>query len=145
MKVFISWSGDAGKAAARAVGQSLSDVFTGVEPWISAVNIQPGQQWFAELMKALEDSRFAIACVTKRSLSAPWIMFESGAVSAKFASPKLVPLLLDCVAEDLVDPLARFNGVVFDEDSMRGLFASINASVGAPLATKALSAAFKEV
>ena len=145
MKVFISWSGDAGKAAARAVGQSLSDVFTGVEPWISAVNIQPGQQWFAELMKALEDSRFAIACVTKRSLSAPWIMFESGAVSAKFASPKLVPLLLDCVAEDLVDPLARFNGVVFDEDSMRGLFASINASVGASLATKALSAAFKEV
>ena len=28
---------------------------------------------------------------------------------------------------------------------MRGLFASINASVGAPLASKALSAAFKDV
>jgi TIR domain-containing protein len=145
MKVFISWSGDAGKAAARAIGQSISDVFTGVEPWISAVNIQAGQEWFAELMKALEDSRFGIACVTKRSLSAPWIMFESGALSAKFGSPKLVPVMLDCVAKDLVDPLARFNGVLFDEDSMRGLFASINASVGAPLASKALSAAFKDV
>lgn len=145
MKVFISWSGDVGKAAARAIGQSISDVFTGVEPWISAVNIQAGQEWFAELMEALEDSRFGIACVTKRSLSAPWIMFESGALSAKFGSPKLVPLMLDCVAKDLVDPLARFNGVLFDEDSMRGLFASINASVGAPLAPKALSAAFKDV
>lgn len=145
MKVFISWSGDAGKAAAHAIGQSVSDAFTGVEPWISSVNIQAGQQWFAELMKALEDSRFAIACVTKRSLSAPWIMFESGALSAKLGSPKLVPLMLDCVVKDLADPLARFNGVLFDEDSMRGLFASINASVGAPLAPKALSATFKAV
>jgi len=145
MNVFISWSGDAGKAAASAIGQSVSDVFTGVEPWISAVNIQAGQQWFAELMKALEDSRFGIVCVTKRSLTAPWIMFESGALSAKFGSPKLVPLMLDCVPKDLVDPLARFNGVLFNEDSMRGLFASINASVGAPLAPKALTAAFKDV
>ncbi|MEQ1845416.1 MAG: toll/interleukin-1 receptor domain-containing protein [Nitrospira sp.] len=145
MKVFISWSGDAGKAAARAIGQSVSDVFTGVEPWISAVNIQAGEQWFAELMKALEDSRFAIACVTKRSLNSPWIMFESGALSAKLGSPKLVPLMLDCVVKDLVDPLARFNGVLFDKDSVRRLFASINASVGAPLAPKALSAAFEDV
>jgi hypothetical protein len=145
MKVFISWSGDASRAAACAIGQSVTDVFTGVEPWISAVNIQAGQQWFAELMKALEDSQFAIVCVTKRSLSAPWIMFESGALSAKLGSTKLVPLMLDCVVQDLVDPLARFNGVLFGEDSMRGLFASINASVGTPLAPKALKAAFNDV
>ena len=145
MKVFISWSGDTGKAAATALGQSVSDVFAGVEPWISAVDIQAGQQWFAELMTALEDSRFAIACVTKRTLGAPWIMFESGALSAKFGSAKLVPLMLDCVAKDLVDPLARFNGVQFDEEGMRSLFVSINKSVGAPLAAKALSAALKDV
>ncbi|HZR01965.1 MAG TPA: toll/interleukin-1 receptor domain-containing protein [Burkholderiales bacterium] len=145
MKVFISWSGEASKAAGLAIGQSVADVFTGVEPWISAVNIQAGQQWFAELMKALEDSKFAIVCVTKRSLAAPWIMFESGALSAKFGSPKLVPLILDCGVQDLVDPLARFNGVLFDADSMRGLFTSINASVGNPLAPKALKAAFNDV
>jgi hypothetical protein len=145
MKVFISWSGDASKAVARAIGQSVTDVFTGVEPWISAVNIQAGQQWFAELMNALEHSQFAIVCVTKRSLSAPWIMFESGALSAKFGSPKLVPLMLDCVVQDLVDPLARFNGVLFDEESMGALFESINESVGGPLAPKALKAAFNEV
>lgn len=142
MNVFLSWSGDTGKAVALAVGQGVSDVFTGVNPWISAVNIQAGQQWFAELMKALEDSEFAIACLTKRSLSSPWIMFESGAVSAKFGSPKLVPLLIDCTAKDLVDPLARFNAVAFDEAGMRGLFTSINASVGSPVAPKALKAAF---
>ena len=145
MKVFISWSGEASKAAGLAIAQSVADVFTGVETWISAVNIQAGQQWFAELMKALEDSKFAIACITKRSLAAPWIMFESGALSAKFESPKLVPLMLDCGVQDLVDPLARFNGVLFDAESMHGLFMSINASVGSPLAPKALRAAFNEV
>ena len=145
MNVFISWSGDTGKAVALAVGQSVSDVFTGVKPWISAVNIQAGQQWFAELMKALEDSEFARACLTKRSLKSPWIMFESGAVSARFGSPKLVPLLIDCTEKELIDPLARFNAVMFDEPGMRGLFTSINASVGSPLAPKALKAAFMGV
>lgn len=145
MKVFISWSGDAGKAAANAINQSVVDVFTGVDPWISTLNIQAEHLWFAELMKALEDSQFAIVCVTKRSLRAPWIMFESGALSAKFGSSKLVPLMLDCVVQDLVDPLARFNGVQFDEDGMRKLFASINASVGTPLAPRALKAAFEAV
>ena len=53
--------------------------------------------------------------------------------------------MLGCVPKDLVDPLARFNGVLFDEDSMGGLFNSINASVGSPLAPKALRAAFKDV
>jgi len=145
VKVFISWSGDAGKLAAIAIGQSVSDVFSRVEPWISAVNIQAGQQWFPELMKALDDSHFGIACVTKRSLSAPWIMFECGALSAKFGSPKLVPLMLDDDVNNLADPLARFNGVLFDEQSMRGLFASINESVGTPLTARALNAAFKDV
>lgn len=145
MKVFLSWSGDAGNAAARALGASISDVFTEVEPWMSAMSIQAGQQWFAELMKALEDSRFAIVCVTKRSLGAPWVMFESGALSAKFGEPRIVPLLLDCDVEDLVDPLARFNAVRFDEEGVRELFVAINASVGSPLASKALRAVFTAI
>jgi len=145
MKVFISWSGDASRLAASAIGQSVSEVFAGVSPWISAANIQAGQQWFDELMKALEDAKFGIACLTKRTLGAPWIMFESGALTTKFQSTKLVPLMLDCTIKDLLDPLARFNGVVFNETSMRGLFTSINESVGSPLASKALAAAFKEI
>jgi hypothetical protein len=145
MKVFISWSGDASKAVAGALAQSVQDVFSGVETWISAENIEPGQPWFDELMKALEDSRFAVVCLTERTLRAPWIMFESGAVSAKFGSPKVVPLLLDFAPKSLVDPLARFNATAFSQAGVRKLFGSINSSVGAPLTKVALKASFDTV
>lgn len=145
MKVFISWSGDASKAVATALAQSVRDVFTGVEPWLSAENIEPGQQWFDVLMQALEDSRFAVVCLTERTLGAPWILFESGAVSAKFGKPKVVPLLLDFAPKGLVDPLARFNATAFDRASMRKLFDSINTSIDAPLKPKVLKAAFDSV
>lgn len=145
MKVFICWSGSASKAAASALGTSIKEVFTGVEPWLSADNIAPGQQWFAELMAALEESRFAIVCLTERTLRAPWILFESGAVSAKFGSSRVVPLLLDCKEKDLVDPLARFQATTFDHDSVRRMFESINSTLSAPLTPVALRAAFREV
>ncbi len=145
MKVFISWSGEAGRAAAHALAQSVRDVFTDVEPWLSAENIEPGQQWFKELMEALEDSRFAVVCLTARTLRAPWIMFESGALSAKFGSPKVVPLLLDSTPKELVDPLARFHATVFDQAGVRQLFGSINSSLGTPLTPVALNAAFDTV
>lgn len=142
MKVFISWSGTASRAAARALAESLREVFNGVEPWLSSVDIEPGQQWFDELMTTLEDTRFAVVCLTKRTLRAPWIMFESGAVAAKFGERKVVPLLLDCAPEDLVDPLARFHATPFDRESVRQLFGSINASIDAPLKPRALAATF---
>jgi hypothetical protein len=142
MKIFISWSGAASQAAAVALGESIRAVFAGVDPWISAEDIAPGQQWFSEMMAALEDSRFGIVCLTARTLRAPWLLFESGAVSAKVGSPKLVPLLLDCVAEDLVDPLARFQATTFDRKSVQRLFGSINSSLGAPLTSTTLKASF---
>ena len=145
MKVFISWSGAASRAAAAALGEGIRAIFAGVEPWVSAEEIAPGQQWFAEMMRALEDSRFAIVCLTARTLSKPWLLFESGAVSAKVGSTKVVPLLLDCAVEDLVDPLAYFQATAFDHDSVKRLFGSINSSVDSPLTPRTLKAAFDDI
>lgn len=145
MKVFISWSGDASKTAAKALADSLKQVFNGVEPWFSAENIAAGQEWFEELMTALEDARFAIVCLTTPTLRAPWIMFESGAAAAKFGERKVAPLLLDCAAEDLVDPLARFHATPFDRDSVLKLFQSINASIDARLNPLPLEMTFNAV
>lgn len=141
-KIFISWSSDYERRVAEQIGSSISSVFNGVEPWISSVNIRAGQQWFSELMNALAQSKFAIACLSRRTSNSPWIMFESGAVSAKLAATKLVPLALDFDISNLVDPLARFNGVAFDQANMEALFRSINESVGSPLAEEGLRSAF---
>lgn len=145
MKIFISWSGDASKAAARALHAAIGAVFAGVEPWMSAENIKPGQQWFGELMGTLQETRFAIACLTRGNAQAPWVMFESGAVSAHFGKLNLVPLLLEGEPKELSDPMARFNGAVFDEAGTRALFQSINATLDVPMKKVALDASFAAI
>lgn len=145
MKVFISWSGkgSASEAAARALHGAIDEVFTGVQPWMSAEDIKPGQEWFGALMDTLQDTRYAIACLTRGNALAPWLMFEAGAISARFGKPGLVPLLIDGGdLKTLGDPLARFNGAVFDEAGVRSIFEAINAQQDAPLKPKVLEAAF---
>jgi hypothetical protein len=145
MRVFISWSGDTSKVAAEALAEGLRGTFADIDPWISTQSIAPGERWFETLMDELKDSRFSVVCLTKRTLGAPWIMFESGAVSAKFGSSTLVPLLLDCEPKDLVDPLARFNAISFDKSSVQKLFRSINEVLGTRLTPKALKSTFDGV
>lgn len=145
MKIFISWSGEASKAAALALREAIGEVFTGVEPWMSAEDLKPGQQWFGELMETLKETRFAIACLTRGNLKSPWVMFESGAVSCHFGELKLAPLLLEGEIKDLTDPMARFNGTVFDRGGIHALFESINESLGRPLKKKVLDAALGTV
>lgn len=145
MKVFISWSGAASKAAATALQQAIRDVFNGAEPWMSAEDIKPGQQWFTEIMSTLADTRFAIVCLTSRNLTAPWILFEAGVISGHFGDMKVVPLLFEGQLSDLKDPMARFHGSTFDKPGVRQLFASINESLGEPLSPKALTAAFEAI
>lgn len=146
MKVFLSWSGEASRASALALQQAIGEVFNGAVPWISSEDIKLGQSWFAELMDALQDTRFAIVCLTRRNAASPWVMFESGAVSAHFGGQlKVVPLLLEGDLKDLVDPLARFNGTAFHQAGMLRLFESINDSLGKPLTKKAVGAAFGAV
>ncbi len=141
MKVFISWSGTASRDCALALKKAIQSVFNGVEPWLSAEDIKPGQQWFTELMNVLGETRFAIVCLTRSNMRAPWVMFEAGAVSAHFGELKVAPLLLEGDQGDLTDPMARFHATTFDRNGVRLLFESINDSVGKPFTKKALGAA----
>jgi hypothetical protein len=145
MKVFISWSGEASKAGAQALQQAIRDVFNGADPWMSAEDIKPGQQWFTELMATLGDTRFAIVCLTPRNLTSPWVMFEAGAVSGHFGEMKVAPLLLEGDLKELCDPIAAFQCTSFDKEGVCRLFGSINDSLGQPLTKKALAAAFELV
>lgn len=91
-------------------------------------------------MDALDKTKFAILCLTTRNMAAPWLMFEAGAAAGRFRELKLAPLVLDGELKDLVDPLARFNGVTFGKSDIQSLFRSINESLGKPLTEKMLVA-----
>lgn len=142
MRVFLSWSGEASNAAAKALQKAIRNVFKDADVWVSSEDIKLGQEWFTELVRALDGTRFAIVCLTRRNLSSPWVMFEAGAVSGTFRDLRVVPVLLEGAITDLVDPMARFNGTAFNAAGMRRLFESINDSLGSPLTREAVGAVF---
>lgn len=143
MQVFLSWSGAASQAAAKALQQSIQRCFDGVEVWMSAVNIRPGQEWFPELREALAKSRFAIICLTHYNRQSAWVMFEAGAIAATFKGVRMVPLVLDGAKTDVEEPLSRFQGVAFGKEDLRQVFQSVNESLGRQLTPSTLDASFE--
>lgn len=81
MIVFISWSGALSEAFADLLSNWLPDVIQRVKPWISSQDIDKGSLWSSELTEALATT-IGVLCVTQENKDAPWLLFESGALSS---------------------------------------------------------------
>jgi hypothetical protein len=81
MDVFISWSGERSKYVAQRLHVWLRQVLQMVKPWMSSENILAGARWTAEIVAHLSTSKFGVICVTPENLSAPWLVFEAGALA----------------------------------------------------------------
>jgi hypothetical protein len=81
MKIFISWSGNVSKHVAEALAQWLRDVNHSLSTWVSSRDIQVGARWWIDLAVQLRDTRFGVICVTPSNLTAPWLLFEAGALA----------------------------------------------------------------
>jgi hypothetical protein len=125
LRVFISWSGPRSCALAHALRQWLPLVLHYVEPWVSETDIYAGKRWSEVVATELEASNFGVLCVTPQSMSAPWLIFEAGAL-AKPLEGFVVPLLLDVDLSDLTGPLAQFQAKKTDRAGVLGLLQSIN-------------------
>lgn len=108
MKVFISWSGDRSHALAKALSEWIPLVLYFVKPWYSQSDIAAGQRWGDLIGKNLEDTNLGILCVTQENADAPWLLFEAGALSKSTQVSRIIPLLLDMEAKDILYPLAQF-------------------------------------
>jgi hypothetical protein len=64
----------------------LSSTLPGVEPFVSSEDIEKGQRWNVSISKELEACSFGILFVTRENQSAPWLVFEAGALSKAFES-----------------------------------------------------------
>lgn len=96
MKVFISWSGDVSRRAAMALKDWLPNVIQTVDPFVSSENIQKGARWFTDVGAELEAAKFGIICLTPDNLTAPWLLFEAGALSKSLSQSRVSPLLNWC-------------------------------------------------
>lgn len=81
-----------------------------------------GEDWFGWIKQQITDSPIAIVMLTPRSISKPWVLWESGAVSGvsiATASTTVIPMLFEVPVDDIPEPL-RFNNVVIG-NSMAGI------------------------
>lgn len=142
MKIFISWSGERSKLVADAIKEFLPLVLHYAEPWLSNSDIQPGERWGTEIAKSLEASNYGIICLTKDNLSAPWILFEAGAIAKSMEDGRVIPILLDVDFKEISGPLAQFQAKKLDQESVRAIIEGLNNASGAKVPEKQLGHLF---
>ena len=129
MKVFISWSGDKGRAFAEVLHAWLPSVLQALKPFFSPDDIAKGARWSTEVGTELEASQAGIVIVTSESLSAPWIMFEAGALSKNVGRAKVVPILVDVEIAEVPGPLMQFQCAAFNTVDIKRLIRMLNSEL----------------
>ena len=152
MKVFISWSGDRSKKIAEFLHEWLPTVLQNIKPYMSAESIDKGERWSLDIANQLQETNYGIVCVTPDNFNAPWILFESGALSKSINNSRVSPIIFDLLPSDLSkSPLLQFQLTQFNETEMAKLIISINNSapdtekVEQAVASKAFQRAWNEL
>jgi anti-anti-sigma factor len=144
MRVFLSWSGGDSQRAAEALKPWLQRLLPGVEVWMSTHDIEAGTPWATVLHQRLRQADFGLLCLTDENLTAPWILYEAGALAMSSKVGCVVPLLLDVAPEKLPAPLAQFQGVRADAEGVWKILRSLNNAGGGGLEEERLREAFEK-
>jgi hypothetical protein len=88
-----------------------------------------GARWNQEISQELESTRVGIICLTADNLKAPWILFESGALS-KTRDAFVCTFLLDIKPASIEPPLGQFQHTTFEKADVYHLLQTINRAVG---------------
>ncbi|WP_100461486.1 toll/interleukin-1 receptor domain-containing protein [Mycobacteroides abscessus] len=136
--IFISWSGELARQCTIVLREWLPRMFDHVDPWLSDVDIQPGDRSMDEIRSKLNDCGFGIIVVTTENMEKPWLNFEAGALSKSFGDVKnrVVPLLVNI--EDMYQlkgPISQFQATMLNEAGMAKLCDSISLTIGLDLPT----------
>ena len=90
MKVFVSHS-HADAELAALVSEALRN--EGLEVWDPDLNLLPGDNWAAEVARALEESDAMVVLLTPDAIGSPWVRREMEyALGAKRYSNRLIPV-----------------------------------------------------
>ena len=115
---------------ADALRDWLPNILQAAEPWSSSSDIDAGARWTPALDKQLQETQLGVLCLTAENLNAPWILFESGALSKTIDKIKVCPYLLALEPTDITGPLAQFQAVKADENGTKKLLQTINSTLG---------------
>ncbi|MBY5716285.1 hypothetical protein HFO33_06725 [Rhizobium leguminosarum] len=142
MRIFASWSGEESKRIAELLKTWIPSVIQDAEVYVSSQDIGKGERWLNSVSNNLAEIDFGIIVVTKTNVTAPWILFEAGALS-KSVKGIVAPLL--CGVENFEaakSPLTQFQYVRPVADEMRDLMVQVNAFSAKPLDQTRVEVAF---
>src|SRR5437870_3763257 len=126
MKVFISWSGETGRALADLIQQWLPSVIQAVKPYYSPDDIAKGARWGIEIANELQVSQIGLLIITPDTVEAPWIMFEAGALSKNIGKAKVAPVVFGLDPAKIRGPLVQFQAAKFEKTEMKRVARMIN-------------------
>jgi hypothetical protein len=131
MDIFITWSGPRSLAVAEALKEYLPLIVNDFSPWLSEADINKGANWGTELTAALSRARAGIVCLTPSNLTAPWLLFEAGAIAKSVAEkPLACTLLIGLKSSDLSGPLTLFQDTKLTRDDLLKLVKTLNNALG---------------
>jgi len=96
-----------------------------------------------EVSKELDASMFGIICLTRDNLNAPWLLFESGALSKKRETAVVCPYILDVELSSITGPLSQFQAKKADKSSTFELLHAINTKLSKSLENSRLEMVFE--
>jgi hypothetical protein len=128
MEIFISWHGKRGHHVASALAGWLPQIVNAFNPWLSS-SIDKGSRWRSEVAARLAKARAGIICLTPSSLTAPWLLFEAGAIAKPSEKTYACTLLIGLKSEDVADPLAQFQHTAITKEEFRKLVLDLNAAL----------------
>jgi hypothetical protein len=126
MKVFISWSGDPSRQIAEAIRDWLPGVIQAVRPYFTPDDVAKGSRWNTDIAKELSESSVGLICLTGDNMSAPWVMFEAGALAKNLEKSKVCPLLFGIDPTDIKGPLVQFQATEFKRDDFFRVIKTVN-------------------
>lgn len=131
MNIFLSWSGEQSKKVAETLKIWLPSVIQSLKPFYSSTDIQKGKRWDNELSKTLNETEFGIIILTEENRTAPWIMFEAGALAKNIETGRVCTFLFDIKDTDVVGPLSSFQNTKLTKKDILKLLEDINETLGA--------------
>lgn len=134
MKVFISWSGTTSCEVAKLLSEWIGNVLQGVKCWYSPDDIEKGSLWFNDIGDGLSSNNFGVLCLTAENITAPWILFEAGALYKGLTQSRVCPILIaGLTPADVRPPFSHFNLTMMNEVDMLRLMQTINRHTEAPI------------
>jgi hypothetical protein len=130
MRIFISWSGQQSRLVAEVLRDWFPNVIQAVQPWMSAADIEKGARWSLDIAQQLDQTQVGVICLTPSNIEAPWILFESGALSKTLDKSFVCTYLFGVKPEDLKGPLVQFQATLATEKDTRKLAHTVNRAMG---------------